>query len=169
MGEKNLLPTDGRGIGEYKTRYPESKRKIARDAIYVLVLMILALVVIFLNFLECFENLEILALTDTQKIVLHNTIYCVAGGLLGGATFGMKYLYRVVARGLWSEDRLLWRLFSPLTAIPLALVMSAIMFDDVSSSSTMAIVVGFFTGYFSDEAVGKMYEIAEVLFSRTSK
>ena len=57
-----------------------------------------------------------------------------------------------------------WRLFSPLIAVSLSVVMSAIMIKDVSSSSSMAITIGYLTGYFSDEAVSKMYDVACVLF-----
>ena len=38
------------------------------------------------------------------------------------------------------------------------------MIKDVSSSNTIAISTGFLTGYFSDEAVSKMYDVACVLF-----
>lgn len=169
MNEKEPITTDGRKMGDYKTRYPDCKLKILRDATYVLVLMLGALLLLFLNFLGIIENADCLALTPEQKCIFHNVGYCMFAGLLGGATFGMKYLYRVVAHGFWSEDRLLWRIFAPLISLPLSLVMGVIMFNDISSSATMAIVVGFFTGYFSDEAVGKMYELAGVLFNRPDK
>lgn len=169
MNRNNSLPTDGRKIGEYKTRYTDKicRRKILRDAIYILILMIIALILILVNFLEIFESL--LDLDEEKKILFRNIMYCVSAGLLGGATFGMKYFYRVVAHGLWSEDRVYWRIFSPLISIPLSLVMAAIMFNDVTSSGGLAITIGFFTGYFSDEAVGKMYEIACVLFTKPDK
>ena len=95
-------------------------------------------------------------------------MYCVTSGLLGGATFGMKYFYRVVARGMWNEDRVYWRMFSPFIAVSLSVVMAAIMVKDVFSSSALAISVGFLTGYFSDEAVSKMYDVACVLFLKSN-
>lgn len=94
-------------------------------------------------------------------------VYCVASGLLGGSTFGMKYFYRVVARGFWNEDRVYWRIFSPWIAVALSIVMAAIMIKDVSSSSSLAITIGFLTGYFSDEAVSKMYDVACILFLKS--
>ena len=54
--------------------------------------------------------------------------------------------------------------FSPLIAVSLSVVMSAIMIKDISASSSMAIMIGYLTGYFSDEAVSKMYDVACVLF-----
>ena len=35
MDKKDLLPKDGRQVGDYKTRYPECKSKIIRDAMSV--------------------------------------------------------------------------------------------------------------------------------------
>lgn len=164
MGKEGELPNDGRKKGQYETRYndPKCQRKIKRDAIYIIFLLLLALSCMLLNFLGVFE--KFLGLKDDVAIIFRKVSYCVIAGLLGGATFGMKYFYRVVARGLWNEDRVYWRMFSPLIAVSLSLIMAAIMIKDVSSSSSLAITIGFLSGYFSDEAVSKMYDVACVLF-----
>lgn len=164
MEQKDSVQNDGRKKGDYKTRYTDNscQKKIKRDAIYISIMLFLGLIGIFLNFLEVFERM--LFLTGDKKIIFHKIMYCVSSGLLGGATFGMKYFYRVVARGLWNEDRVFWRLFSPIIAISLSVVMAAIMIKDISTSSSLAVVIGFLTGYFSDEAVSKMYDVACVLF-----
>lgn len=166
--KKDEFPNDGRKKGDYKTRYPDKKCqfKIKRDAIYISALLFLALLSILLNFLEVFET--VLKLEGDKKTIFHKAMYCVTSGLLGGATFGMKYFYRVVARGLWNEDRVYWRMFSPFIAVSLSVVMAAIMVKDVFSSSALAISVGFLTGYFSDEAVSKMYDVACVLFLKSN-
>lgn len=159
--------SDGRDVGDYHTRYtdPRCREKIRRDAIIIFGYLCIALLIIFCNFLEVFEIW--LGLAGEKKIIFHKVIYCVSAGLLGGATFGLKYFYRVVARGIWNEDRVYWRIFSPIIAVPLSLVMSAIMVKNVYSSSALAISIGFLTGYFSDEAVSKMYDVACVLFLRS--
>ena len=46
---------------------------------------------------------------------------------------------------------------------------SGILTTHNNASSSGAIAVGFFAGYFADEAVGKMYEIATLLFGKTKK
>lgn len=162
------LPNDGREKGDYKTRYTDKKCqcKIKRDAIYISFLLFLALVSMLLNFLEVFET--VLKLEGEKRMIFHKAVYCVTAGLLGGSTFGMKYFYRVVARGLWNEDRVYWRIFSPFIAVSLSVVMAAIMVKDVFSSCTLAISIGFLTGYFSDEAVSKMYDVACVLFLKSN-
>lgn len=167
MSKDFELANDGRKKGEYQSRYTDHvcQRKIKRDAIYVTSLLIGSLVCLFLNFLGVFENF--LCLVGSQRIIFHKAMYCAISGLLGGSTFSMKYFYRVVARGLWNEDRVYWRFFSPLIALSLSVVMSAIMIKDISSSSSMAVTIGFLTGYFSDEAVSKMYDVACVLFLKS--
>ncbi len=169
MNNKNdELPNDGREKGSYESRYKnkECQKKIKRDALYISILLALSMILIFLNFLNFFEN--ILGLSGDKSIIFHKVVYCVTSGLLGGSTFGMKYFYRVVARGFWNEDRVYWRIFSPWIAVALSIVMAAIMIKDVSSSSALAITIGFLTGYFSDEAVSKMYDVACILFLKSN-
>lgn len=170
---QHILPTDvadgtdGRRKLEYKTRYPECKNKIIRDAIYLMILLFIGLVGMCLNFLGILA--EFFNLSGYKSIIFTKVNYCIISGFLGGATFGIKYFYRVVARGWWNEDRVFWRLFSPIISIPISLVMASIMIDDVTSSSSLAISIGFLTGYFSDEAVGKMYDVACALFSVSNR
>ena len=164
MTRKEQIATDGRRYGDYESRYLNKgvKWRIRAEATYITMLLVIALGGLFFNFLGEFE--QYFQLTGERAIIFHKALYCVLAGLLGGATFGMKYFDRVVARGLWNKDRVFWRLFSPLIAVSLSVVMSAIMIKDVSSSSSMAITIGYLTGYFSDEAVSKMYDVACVLF-----
>lgn len=164
MMKREQVATDGRVRGDYESRYLDKKIKIRIwiEAGYIMMLFIGALICLLCNFLGIFEHY--FQLTGERAIIFHKVLYCVLSGLLGGVTFGMKYFYRVVARGLWNKDRVFWRLFSPMIAVSLSVVMSAIMVKDISSSSSMAITIGYLTGYFSDEAVSKMYDVACVLF-----
>ena len=168
MNKKNIggLPADNRKKGDYKSKYPiEIIKKQNKEAIYISVLMIIGFLAICLAFLDMpfvFFNLS-----SDKLSVAAKTIYCVAGGLLGGAAIDMKCLYRAVSSGMWNEDRRLWRICSPIVSVILSLVMCAIFSDKVmQSSGYFALSIGFFTGYFSDEAVGKMYDVALVVFSR---
>lgn len=97
--------------------------------------------------------------------------YFFLGGVLGGTLFGIKWLYHVVARGYWHQDRCLWRVMSPLLAGSLAFVVGTLMdagFLGLTISASKApafLSLGFITGYFGDKALAKMTEIAEVIFS----
>ena len=94
------------------------------------------------------------------------------GGTLGGTLFTIKWLYHVVARQLWNLDRRLWRLFTPhisggLAFAVIALVSSGMMkIFNAKATHTPSVVVGmaFLVGYFSDNAVAKLTEIANTLF-----
>jgi hypothetical protein len=137
------------------------------EAIYILFLMLLAFACISFAFLNV--PLKWLNLPQDKLKVAIKTMYCMAGGLLGGATFDMKCLYRAISSRMWNEDRVFWRIFSPVVSISLALIIGAIFSDKViNSTGFFSTSIGFFSGYFSDEAVGKMYDVALVIFSRES-
>lgn len=99
-------------------------------------------------------------------------VYFFLGGLHGGILFSVKYLYQVVARGFWNYDRRLWRIFSPFMSGGLALAVgscidSGIMGLTIKADSLSAYFsLGFITGYFADNALAKMQEIAETIFGR---
>lgn len=159
------LPDDGRRTGNYKSRYDGIVQlKIWRDAIYIFALMIISFLLIYSNFNGCLA--EKLCIPAGKREVFQKYAYCLSSGLLGGSTFGLKYFYRVVARGLWNEDRIFWRLFSPFIAVSISLVLGVILYNDIMKSTPQAVIIGFLAGYFADEAVSKMYDVACVLFSR---
>lgn len=63
---------------------------------------------------------------------------------------------------------------SPLIAMTVALIIGAMMNASLiertgSSSAAASISIGFLVGYFADMAIGKMYEIATVIFGPSVK
>lgn len=168
MNEKHMggLPSDGRGLFEYKTKYPAEVIKWQwKEAIYIFVLMIISLIIMLLNFLNYFHIW--LSIEPERSLITTKIIYCMSAGLLGGSTLSMKMLFRAVSSGHWNEDRVFWRVFSPFVGIPFALVISAIFSDNIIVGDTFTCMIfGFFSGYFSDEAAAKMYDVALVLFAR---
>jgi hypothetical protein len=92
--------------------------------------------------------------------------------LLGGIVFGLKFFYHAVAKGLWHQDRRIWRLMSPYLSMSIGLVVGAMI--DASFISTAKpisgaafVSIGFLAGYFADRAVAKMGEVASVVFGRS--
>lgn len=161
--EQQKRTIEGKQELDCGTKYDDKYlAQIRWEARYTIILFSVSIILIFLNYMEFFE--WILKLSGDKKIIFHKVAYCVLAGFMGGTTFSLKYFYRVVARGLWDEDRKYWRYFAPFISIPLSIVMAAIMVQDVTASSTAAVAVGFLTGYFSDEAVSKLYDIACALF-----
>lgn len=97
--------------------------------------------------------------------------YCFAwvGGMIGGISFTTKWLYRTVARGYWHEERRLWRIFTPwisgVLAVVFVVIMSCYTTGEVYSIPESC-GIGFLVGYFSDTAIGKLSDIANVIFAR---
>lgn len=161
-------PTDGRKQYQWTTGYPPKVlREIHWESIYLLFVVIFSFSLIFATWIGWATSL--FSLTSDQAITLKKYLYYAASGMLGGVAFGLKYFYRVVARGYWHQDRRIWRLMSPYIAMTLAFVMGAMI--DASfiktlgpSSGALCVSLGFLVGYFADQAIGKMYEIANVIF-----
>src|SRR5205814_2702359 len=117
-------PTDNRRQYDWKSHYPaEARSQINYEALYLVAVFIIAAAGILLGWANVIANL--VGLSGDSGDILRKYIIYSGSGLLGGAVYGIKYLYRVVARGYWHEDRRLWRLLSPLNASALGFVMGA--------------------------------------------
>ncbi len=163
------FPTDGRNKYEWKTKYEQDALHAMKgEAIYLVVLMVLAFCAIIANYKGFFAWALDVDPADIQTI--KRIIYCLCAGLLGGVTFSIKIFYRAVARGLWNYDRKFWRIFSPIISLSVTSVVAVFMLDDIVNSHVYwTYTIGYFAGYFSETAVGKMYDIAVVLFSAPVK
>ncbi len=159
--------TDDRKRFDFKSKYLDTARfEIRIEAIFLVSVMITSIVILYLNWKgTLLFILDIQVGQDTFK----RYIYYFASGLLGGITFSMKYFYRVVARGWWHQDRRVWRISSPLLSAVIGfmtgvLIEAQLLNTNIPSNGASIVAIGFLAGYFADEAVGKMYEIANVIF-----
>lgn len=164
------LPTDGREKYDWETRYKigtdgkDPAKRMRGEAIYLLALMFVAFACIIVNYKNGF--VYILNVEGADAEALKRIVYCLCAGLLGGITFSIKIFYRAVARGEWNYDRRYWRLFAPVISLSVTTLVAAFMIDDIMNSKVyVAYTLGYFAGYFSENAVGKMYDVAVVLFS----
>lgn len=172
ISDENLIPkdeTDGRSIDKWESRYPpEARNEIFVEALIVAFISATALMAIFavwsgllINFFDC-------SLCRRSAFIRYG--YFFLGGVLGGTLFGIKYLYHVVAKGYWNQDRKLWRYLSPLLSGSLAFIVGALTdagFLGLTISANKAsayLSLGFITGYFGDKALAKMTEMADVIF-----
>jgi hypothetical protein len=167
----NTNANDGRADGNWKTRYPdpEAQAAIKWEKNYLIILLVTVLLIslllgIFLN--ECFFSKR--CSFEILKIYLFGWL----GGTLGGIIFSMKWLYHSVAKNIWNIDRRLWRIFTPHLSGALALIVIVLIDCKIFTSSNSdflnfnkAFGLGFLVGYFSDNAIGKMTEMANVLFA----
>lgn len=171
MGNKksseNFSNTDNRDKGDWETKYNNKKARVfqAFEAAYLFALLVSAVFAIVFSYLDGFTSW--LHIPDSKAVVFNRMIVCVSSGLLGGTANNIKWFYHCVARGYWHVDRRYWRIFTPFVSLIMAFVISCIFSDTmiVNGSGFTAVTVGFLAGYFSDEAAGKMAEVAQVLFN----
>ena len=163
MKKKKLY--DNRELYDYKTKYPNLKKQ-KYEAIYLGIILFMNFALIWLNYIDVIYRLVSFFNINTDYMLCKKISYGALFGLLGGITFDIKFFYRSVARGFWNEDRIYWRIFTPWLSIALALVMLAVLNKTVIESNvSMSICIGFFSGYFSDDAIAKMHDVAQVIFS----
>ena len=87
----------------------------------------------------------------------------------------MKWLYHSVAKEMWHIDRAPWRYLMPHISGGLAFgtiaTLNSIMATEAGSamSGTKAIAMGFLVGFFSDNAVAKLAEVADTLLGPTRR
>jgi hypothetical protein len=165
-------PTDGRMRYDWRSCYePMARKEIRCESAWLFLMFIVSFILIYLSWVGWIG--PALSLPPKQCDTIRKYALFAASGMLGGVVFGMKYFYRVVARGAWHQDRRMWRLLSPLIAMAIAFIIGAMIDASFittrnSISSAAIVTIGFLSGYFADEAVGKMYEIASVIFGRSS-
>lgn len=168
--------TDGREIGEWESKYPSKARNgIQIDACIAGGIFAMTLLAIFLTWRGTMFTQLAQDCAACIPTTFYRYAYFTLGGLLGGSLFGIKYLYKVVARNRWSIDRRLWRIFSPLVSGGLALVVAALTDSGIlglttkQSGGASFLSLGFIVGYFADSALAKMQEIAETVFGSTKR
>lgn len=167
---------DGRDKGSWETRWPEEARKaIRQEAIFVGLVMLFVLVALIFTWRGDVYSLLAIGCGKCSEQKFSLFAYIFFGGMLGGTLYGIKYLYRVVARGYWNADRKLWRYFSPFLSGGLALAIGALLDSGLlgvsprTESSTYYFSIGFIAGYFADRALGKLQEIATTIFGSTER
>lgn len=165
-------PTDGREAYDWKTRYPrEAVIQIRLEGLYLFFLFLCSYMILFAAWKGWVG--AFLSVSPSDALTLKRYLFYAGSGLLGGIAFGIKYFYRVVARGYWHLDRRLWRLKAPLLSMTLSFIVGTMIDAGLiptrtSVSSAAIISTGFLVGYFADQAIAKMYEIAEVVFGKSA-
>lgn len=165
------LPDDGHELWKWETKYSEGAWKhIRNELIYLGILFVLTLVALVLHMTGMLYSWHIATVKAPTKAIdfdiFRRGAYCIIMGFWGGTIYDIKILYKSVARGKWHKDRLIWRIATPWVSMALTIVVASMMAEKIFSSTSifMAVVIGFFSGYFSESAIGKLYSVAQVLF-----
>ena len=96
-------------------------------------------------------------------------------GLIGGNLFVLKWLYHSVAKRIWNQDRLLWRLVVPLASGAVAVFSAFMIYSGIVpflraesfKSIYFSMGFGFLIGYFSDNVLAALKNVADSIFGRT--
>lgn len=168
--QQEKVPTDGRECKDWKSRYDEiALGHISWEKKYLLALMIaMASVSIIIGVIILSEFIDNKFIMSSK---VHSYFYAWVGGTFGGIVFAGKWLYHTVARGFWNIDRRLWRILTPhlsgLLALFIVVIFSSDIFNEAQTYSIhKSCGIGFLVGYFSDNAIGKLSELANVFFAK---
>jgi hypothetical protein len=163
---------DGRDLGHWQSRYleKEARNAILLESVYCVALLVASPLLLILTWLA--GKHQWLPLTQGEHGTLQHYAYAWFGGLFGGTLFTGKWLYHSVAHWVWNKDRRVWRFISPHLSGGLAcafviLIDSGLVsiFNGASVRRPAVIVAtAFLVGYFSDNALAKMTEIASSVF-----
>ncbi len=166
--------TDNRQLGDWRSKYDtEARRHIRWEATYLTALLALVVIAMFLVWLGLPQKR--LMLSDHMSLTFSR--YAMAGlsGVFGGVLFAMKWLYHSVAKQLWNLDRRLWRYFAPVISGGLAFATIsiaqsfAVLDPRMVATSAHTTALGFLVGFFSDNALAKLAEVAQTLFGPTHR
>jgi hypothetical protein len=168
--------SDGRSPGDWQSRFedPRAKKRIRLEAGFLLVVLLILNLGILLTWLRVLQRwLGITSANEVRTFSLY--VIGVCSGALGGTLFSMKWLYHSVAKHIWNEDRTLWRSFTPLISGGLSFAVLAMInsqlfgiFDSrLTASIPRSAAVAFLVGFFSDNTIAKLAEIAESIFGTT--
>lgn len=172
--------TDGRGIFNPSSKYePRFQRQQAIEGGYIAILLFVALFGLCFVGLEFLERWLVERGTPTSLIPAAERYgQLVSAGLLGGTVYGAKWLYHSVAKGLWHEDRRVWRYLAPWISVGTTVGIWALIDSGLfrvngngselqRDSATSVVGWGFLIGYLSDMFLAKMKELTTVLFGRS--
>lgn len=170
------LNADEREKWDWKSRWdPNANCHIRNDAFYMALVFLLTLIALLLTWRGTMFDWLAFGCSSCIRSRFDQFAYFFLGGMLGGTLFGIKYLYKVVARGYWNIDRRLWRIFSPFLSGALALAIGSLVESGIfglaikSPTPPFYFSLGFISGYFADNALAKMQEIARTMFGATEQ
>jgi len=166
--------TDGRAPGDWRSRYEAlAWRWILVEGLYLLVVFVGLVVVLVIVWLR--RPADWWHLSPRQSLTLTRYAYAWLAGTLGGLLFAMKWLYHAVAKWNWNLDRSLWRYLTPHISGGLAFA-TVVIFNSIMASEqgammsgTKSLAMGFLVGFFSDNAIAKLAEVAETLLAPARK
>jgi hypothetical protein len=169
--------TDGRKPGEYSTRYcGKAWLQISLEfAFLLLTLIIVGQILLVIGQLVAAHPTFVPPTEiwpfgwqyprDREFLIW---VAVALSGVAGGAAFALKWLYHSVAKWTWNRDRILWRLIVPVlsgvfaTFVAFMVSSKIVPFLNPNAFDSFygALGGGFFLGYFSDNVLAALQNLA---------
>ena len=154
---------------DWRTAYPpEAWRRIRAEGIYLACVLSFGVVV----------SVILLRINLASHDLLQQFLFCALGGIAGSWIYAMKWYVRAITHHLWRHDLVVWRLTSPFMGIFLSVSAYAVLKagllgislgnNQQADPKLYPYAVGFLVGLCSDVVMGKLTEVAETLFGRTT-
>lgn len=176
-------PTDGRNPGSWESRYSGTAwLQIIFELTYlILILAVSGSALIYIGI--CITGTlrtSTFVVMPTLASELHREfiqwVVVVLAGIVGGIVFDLKWLYHSVAKGLWSRDRVLWRLLVPLISGVVSVFLAFIIVsgllpfirNETFRTTYFALGFGFLFGYFSDNVIAALQNFAKRYIGTTN-
>ncbi len=184
LDEQSPRLTDGRSIGETVSKFStRDKVQLAVEGVLLLAAIVgglgyLVSILSCVSFLEFGDGTSSTApslnyCTKDQAPLIMSVAFFISG-LIGGAVFSLKWLYHSVAKTIWHQDRLLWRISVPLMGGVLAVFVTYIFsrtfgtsFSPASLTTTNflpACGLSFLVGIFADGTLASLEKLARNIF-----
>ncbi|MFD0987840.1 hypothetical protein [Methyloligella solikamskensis] len=172
-------PTDGRPVGDWRSRYSGGAWcQICSELAYLLLMLFAAITLLF--FIGCSLAAESAEhrIVWLESAIPEGMLVWIAVGLsgsIGGITFTLKWLYHSVANNIWNQDRVLWRIIVPVISGLVSTFLAFVIFSNIVflirgeslGNVFFAMGFGFVFGYFSDSALAWLKKLADSVFGRT--
>jgi hypothetical protein len=170
--------SDARNKGDFHTRYPASAwLQIGFEGIYLGLVIILALghiIYVATGSANALVELRLLLPLTPESVSMPFSraikLWSIVGlsGVLGAASFSLKWLYHSVAWREWNRDRLIWRLSVPVQGGLLALFTGSMVMSGIIPLLSKALFLrvvscaafGFFVGLFADNFLAALQKFA---------
>jgi len=172
---QTVVPNDGRKKWDWGTHYKDSKanKEIFKEGVYLGLLVLFVPICMFVIYSKCVLNMP--QSESARYFPLVKYSFAWLSGLLGGALYVLKWIFRVVGTGYWHEDRRLWHYLTPHISGALAFVFIAIISSpllyivDRNAANSLPLVVGLssLVGLFSDNALAKLRTLSGTIFGKT--
>ena len=169
--------TDGRCLWEWKSRYPsEARREMAIEAV-VLMLFLLISGCLAARSLGSDQELLKWHILDMEIWINFRILAIFFVGWVGGVTFSIKWFVHAIAKGLWHQDRVYWRLLVPALGGVYACVILSFWSSGFlpvqprAQSDTIVTIasLAFLVGYLSDSVSGLLSNVADAVFGTVRK